>query len=91
MESLQIPKYRILFTENEDFMGVNQTLTFTSNARVQEIQIVIFDDEIIEVFDEHFSIWIRSNGEVIDTAHVTIKENDGEFCYILVSWKPILE
>lgn len=77
------PCFTLSYTENEDFSSINQTLIFNSSTTVQQIQIAIIDDEIIEVYDEHFSVIISNSiGEIIDTARVIIKENDGESLFL---------
>lgn len=67
---------------DQDFIRVNRSLIFTNITALQEIQIAIIDDEIIEVFDKHFSVQIITNGEVIDATTVTIKEDDGKLEFL---------
>ncbi len=66
-------------------MGINQSLNFTRSAAVQEIQITVIDDNETQVLDRYFLVQIRSNGEVIDTANVTITEDDGELIVMAFS------
>ncbi len=49
---------------------------------VQEIDIMIIDDSRCQVIDREFVIQISSNREVLDTATITILENDGELMLV---------
>ncbi len=49
---------------------------------VQEIDIMIIDDSRHQVIDREFVIQISSNTDVLDTATITILENDGELIFV---------